>query len=278
MIEFLTSDWFLFFVLIIGAAVLAGFLAGMFGIGGGAVMVPVFSEVFVLAGSEPAMAQFVAVGTSLAVIIPTSIRSATTHYEKGNMDQATVRKYLWFVPLGVILGLIFANQAWVKDSNILTAVFGIMALLLALYMLAQAKEFRLSEGGPKTPVAQIGAAVMGFVSLLMGIGGGVMNNIFMMIQGTPIKRAIGTSAAVGTLIAIPGAIGFAIIGFNETGQPPFTLGYVNWLTFFLVIPITTALAPVGARVVHRLPDRLTSRLFAIFLLIVSARMLWKVFL
>ena len=278
MTEFLTNDGLIFFLLIIAAAVLAGFLAGLFGVGGGAVMVPVFSEVFVLAGTEPAQAQFVAVGTSLAVIVPTSIRSAITHYEKRSMDLATARKYLWFVPIGVILGLGFANLSWVEESDMLTALFGVVALLLAVYMLAQAREFRLSEGGPKTPFAQLGAIVIGFVSSLMGIGGGVMNNIFMMVQGTPIKRAIGTSAAVGTLIAIPGAIGFAVIGFNETVPLPLTIGYVNLLTVLIVIPVTTALAPLGARAVHRLPDRLTSRLFAGFLLIVSLRMLWKVFL
>ena len=276
MLEFLTNEWLLFLGLMLGAAVVAGFLAGLFGIGGGAVMVPVFSEVFVLAGTDAPVAQLVAVGTSLAVIIPTSLRSARTHHEKGNMDMPTIRRYLWFVPLGVVLGLLFANLPWVKDTNILTLVFGVTGLLLAAYMLAQAKEFRLSEGGPKTPVAQIGATFIGFISLLMGIGGGVMNNIFMMVQGTPIKRAIGTSAAVGTLIAIPGAIGFILIGWNAEGVPPFTLGYVNYLTIALVIPITVVMAPIGARVTHRLPDQLTSRLFGLFLVVVGLRMLWKV--
>jgi len=273
MTELLANPWVLFVVLTLAAAVLAGFLAGLFGIGGGAVMVPVFSEMYVLAGTDPGVAQLVAVGTSLAIIIPTSLRSAQTHRQAGNVDEATFRRYLWFIPLGVILGLFIAN--WV-DGRVLTLVFGIMALLLAAYMLLQAKEFRLSEGGPKPPVAQIGATVMGLISLLMGIGGGVMNNIFMMIQGTPIKRAIGTSAAVGTLIAVPGALGFVWIGRGVEGLPLLSLGYVNLLTLALVIPITVYMAPIGARVTHRLPDQLTSRLFGLFLVVVGCRMLWKV--
>lgn len=275
MSEFMAQDWVLFTPLILGAALLAGFLAGLFGIGGGAVMVPIFSEVYVLSGSEPNLAQFVAVGTSLAIIIPTSLRSAHSHHQAGNIDGATLRKYFWFVPLGVVLALVFANLDWVKSGNALTLIFAVTALLLALYMLTQAKELRLSSGGPQSPVAQIGAMVIGFVSLLMGIGGGVMNNLFMMVQGTQIKRAIGTSAAVGTLIAVPGALGFLIIGWGVPGLPPFTLGYINVITIALVIPITVVMAPIGARVTQRLPDRLTSRLFGVFLLFVSARMLIK---
>lgn len=275
MMDILTHDWTLFAVLILGAAVLAGFLAGLFGIGGGAVMVPVFSEVYVLGGVEPGLAQLVAVGTSLAIIIPTSIQSARTHRAAGNMDPIVLRKYLWFVPVGVVLGLAFASLDWVSRTNSLTLIFGIAALLLAFYMFVQRKEFRLSEGGPQTPAAQIGALFIGFISLLMGIGGGLMNNIFMMIQGTPIKRAIGTSAGVGTLISIPGAIGFLLIGWGTPGLLPLTFGYINLATIALVIPITMVMAPIGARAVQRLPDALTARLFAVFLLIVGVRMLMK---
>ena len=269
------SEWILFLMLILAAAVAAGFLAGLFGIGGGAVMVPVFSEVFLWNGTDPNTAQFVAVGTSLAIIIPTSFRSAQAHYLAGNMDIQSVQRYLWFVPLGVILGLIFANLDVVKGTSALTLIFGIMALLLAIYMIFQLKEFRLSDKGPQTPVAQIGAAVIGFFSVLMGIGGGVMNNIFMMIQGTPVKRAIGTSAAVGALIAIPGTLGFFLIGWDEPGLPPFTFGYVNILTFALVIPITMIMAPIGARVTSRLPAHRLSQLFGLFLLLVGIRMFLK---
>lgn len=276
MFEWINQDWVFFVVLILAAAVVAGFLAGLFGIGGGAVMVPVFSEVYVLGGTEPNLAQFIAVGTSLAIIIPTSIRSAKAHHQAGNMDVATLRSYLWFVPIGVILGLVFASLNIVKTTSVLTLIFGIMALLLAIYMLAQAKEFRFSDRGPQPPVAQVGAGCIGFVSLLMGIGGGVMNNMFMMVQGTPMKRAIGTSAAVGTLIAVPGAIGFVVIGWGAEGLPPLTIGYINLVTLALVIPITVIMAPIGARVTHRLPDQLTARLFGLFLVGVSLRMLWKV--
>ena len=268
-------EWLFFLTLILGAAGLAGFLAGLFGIGGGAVMVPVFSEMYVLAGQPLEQAMMLAVGTSLAIIIPTSIRSATTHYEKKNMDQRVARLYLWAVPLGVLAGLFFARAA---SGTVLTAIFGGMAVLLALYMLTVGKSLKLSTGGPKGWVAYLGGGVIGFFSLLMGIGGGLMNNIFMMIQGTPIKKAIGTSAAVGTLISIPGAIGFVILGWNIPNLPTLSIGYVNLITFVLAIPITTLLAPYGARLTSHLPEALTSRLFGLFLAIVGVRMVWKVFL
>ena len=142
-------------------------------------------------------------------------------------------------------------------------------------MLIIGKGFRLSSGGPKGLVAYIGGGLIGFFSLLMGIGGGVMNNIFMMVQGTAIKKAIGTSAAVGTLIAIPGALGFVWLGWDAPGLPALSLGYINLITFFIAIPVTSALAPYGARLTHRLPEIVTGRLFGIFLLLVGVRMIWK---
>ncbi len=276
MFEILAQDWLIFAALLVGAALVAGFLAGLFGIGGGAVMVPVFSEVYVWGGTDPIVAQFVAVGTSLAVIVPTSLRSARAHLAAGNVERQVVRAYLWFVPLGVVGALAFATLDWVKGTQALRLTFGVMAALIAAYMLLQAKEVRWRHTGPTPALTQIGATVIGFLSVLMGIGGGLMNNLFMMVQGTPIKRAIGTSAAVGTLISVPGALGFVWIGWGAAGLPPFTWGYVNWLTVLLVIPITVLMAPVGARLTQRLPTALTSRLFGAFLLLVGTRMLWTV--
>ena len=270
--NFFGNEWVLFLALTLGAAVLAGFLAGLFGIGGGAVMVPVFSEMYMLAGQPLEQAMMLAVGTSLAIIIPTSIKSATTHHEKKNTDTRVLGMYIWAVPIGVLAGLFFARAA---SGGVLTAIFGVMAVALAIYMLAVGKSLKLADGGPKGWVAYAGGGVIGFFSLLMGIGGGVMNNIFMMAQGTPIKKAIGTSAALGTMIAIPGAIGFVVLGFNQPNLPYLSIGYVNLITFIIAIPVTTFLAPYGARMTHRLPEALTSRLFGIFLVLVGLRMVWK---
>ena len=268
------NEWALFLVLTLGAAVLAGFLAGLFGIGGGAVMVPVFSEMYLLAGQPLEQAMMLAVGTSLAIIIPTSIQSATTHHEKKNTDMRVLKMYIWTVPIGVLVGLMFARVA---SGTVLTAIFGLMAVALAVYMLAVGKSLKLSSGGPKGWVAYAGGGVIGFFSLLMGIGGGLMNNIFMMAQGTPIKKAIGTSAGMGTMIAVPGAIGFVWLGWNQANLPFLSFGYVNMITFIIAIPVTTFLAPYGARMTHRLPEALTGRLFGIFLVLVGLRMVWKFF-
>ncbi|MGB0718701.1 MAG: sulfite exporter TauE/SafE family protein [Alphaproteobacteria bacterium] len=276
MLDIFMQDWIWFVIIMLIAAIVAGFMAGLFGIGGGAVMVPVFSEVYVWVGTEPSLAQFVAVGTSLAIIIPTSIRSAQTHFSAGNLDHKVLRSYFWFIPLGVVLGLVFANLDWVKASDFLTSIFGIMALLISAYMLFEAKEFSLRSTGPRVYLSRVGGVVIGFTSLLMGIGGGVVNNIFMMLQGSSIKVAIGTSAAVGILISVPGALGFLVIGWGIEGLPPFTYGFLNVFTMLVVIPITVLMAPLGAKVTQMLPDALTSRLFGFFLLAAGMRMLWKV--
>ena len=270
--------WFLMAIVL--AAVVAGFLAGMFGIGGGAVMVPVFSELFERIGSADTPYQSLAVSTSLAVIVVTGIQSARTHFaardsDSGErvMDIETLKKYLLFVPLGTVIGLLVLG---VIDQSALVLIFATVAGSIALHTLFVRGQLSLVKGGPKTPVAQLGGVVIGAVSVLMGIGGGVLNNMFMTLQGTPLKRAIATSAAVGVLIAIPGALGAIWVGWGSAGLPPLSLGYVNLLVFFVAIPLSSFMAPIGARLTHKLPTAHVKTAFGLFLLLTAARAAQKV--
>ena len=275
-----TTEIILFLLAIVVAAVAAGFLAGLFGIGGGAVMVPVFAELFERIGGVDTPFQSLAVSTSLAVIVVTGIQSARTHYSVLNpdtgervMDVETLKKYVIFVPLGVLAGLFVLGAS---NQSSLILIFAAVAGLIGLQTLFMPKGLSLSQGGPKTPVVQIGGVGIGLISVLMGIGGGVLNNMFMTLQGTPLKRAIATSAAVGVLIAIPGAVGAIYVGWGATGLPPLSLGYVNILVMLVAIPITSFMAPIGARLTHSLPTQTVKTAFGIFLLVTAARAAQKV--
>lgn len=275
-----TAEIILFLLAIAVAAVAAGFLAGLFGIGGGAVMVPVFSELFERIGGVDTPFQSLAVSTSLAVIVVTGIQSARTHYSVINpdtgervMDVETLKKYVIFVPLGVLAGLFVLGAS---NQSSLILIFAAVAGLIGLQTLFMPKGLNFSQGGPKTPVAQIGGVGIGLISVLMGIGGGVLNNMFMTLQGTPLKRAIATSAAVGVLIAVPGTVGAIYVGWGAVGLPPLSLGYVNILVMLVAIPITSFMAPIGARLTHSLPTQTVKTAFGIFLLVTAARAAQKV--
>ena len=270
----------LFLAAILAAAAVAGFLAGLFGIGGGAVMVPVFSELFKAIGGADSPWQALAVSTSLAVIVVTGIQSARTHYavrdkETGErvMHVETLKKYLIFVPLGVVVGLLILGNS---GQGTLTLIFGFTALAIGIYTLAFREVPTVSASGPKTPVAQIGGFFIGAISLLMGVGGGVLNNLFMTLLGSPLKRAIATSAGVGVLIAVPGAIGAMIVGWGAEGLPPLSLGYVNLVVFAAAIPVTSWMAPIGARLTHSLPSNVVKTAFGIFLILTALRAIQKV--
>ena len=270
------SDILFFAAVLTGGAVVAGFIAGLFGVGGGIVMVPILTELFGLGlrGSDPIHAQHIAVGTSLAIIIPTSLVSARTHYRSGKIEMGLLRQYLPFVVIGVTGGL---GLARVLDASGLMLVFGVIALVVGLYQFFASPDLTLRSTLPGAPAPQAAGLFIGSTSTLMGIGGGVTNNVFMSLCGVDIKRAIATSAGVGVIISIPATAGFMTIGWTKDGLPPLSLGYVNLIALALMIPFTIYMAPIGARLTHRLDGRLTKRLFSLFLIVVALRTFWKAF-
>ena len=257
-----------FALAIASAGAVSGFLAGILGIGGGAVLVPVFYQVFGLLGVDDAVRMHVSVGSSLAIIVATSLRSFSGHYARGAVDMALLRSYVVAVPAGVVLASLTAASI---SSAGLRAVFAVVVFIIGLRMLFNREHWRLGTEVPGSPVRPAVGMLTGFLSTLMGIGGGVMNNTFMTLYGRPIHEAIATSSGVGVLIAIPGTIGYIWAGWGNPLLPSLSTGFVNWIAVALVIPITIAVAPLGVRVAHALKKRQLELAFGIFSMIVSAR-------
>ncbi|MCT4656305.1 MAG: sulfite exporter TauE/SafE family protein [Cohaesibacter sp.] len=255
-------------VALMGAGAVAGLLAGIFGIGGGAVLVPVLYQFLGILGVDDAVRMHISVGTSLAVIVPTSLRSFMSHRSRGAADEQLLRNFIIAVPLGVLMGSFLASFV---SGNSLKAVFAVIALFVALKMMFGKESWRLGTDLPGAIWRGFAGVMIGLLSSLMGIGGGVLNNTFMTLFNRPIHQAVATSAGVGVLISIPGAIGYILAGWGKEGLPDFSLGFVNLLAVALIIPITILVAPLGVKIAHALPKHILSRAFGVFLIVVAIR-------
>ncbi len=252
----------------------AGILAGLLGIGGGIVIVPVlaiFADIF---GVPDEIGMLLVVGTSLATIIPTSISSARAHHAKGAVDTDILKGWLPAIIAGALVGG-FASH--VLGAEALTLVFGVVSLLVAANLIKR-KTIILAETPPTSRVAQgaIGFPI-GFLSSLMGIGGGTLAVPTMTMLSTPVHRAVGTASVFGLGIAVPAVIGFVWSGLGVEGRPPGSLGYVNLPAAIAIFSASVLTAPLGARLAHRLRDRPLKIAFAIFLFISAVNMLRDVF-
>ena len=249
--------------------IIAGVIAGLLGVGGGIVIVPALYHVFSYLGIDAEIRMHLAVGTSLATIIPTSIRSALSHYRRGAFDAALFRQWAPGMFFGALLGTWLANQV---EFPTLTAIFAVVALCVALHMGFSRNELQLRAAPPGGIGAFSLTGIIGTVSAMMGIGGGILSVPIMTLFGIPIHRAVGTVAGLGMIIAIPGTIGFMLGGSGVTGLPPFSVGYVNWLGFCLIVPATILTVPLGARLTHALNPQPLRKVFALFLGITAIRM------
>lgn len=253
--------------LALGGAV-TGVLAGLFGVGGGAITVPILFEVFRVIGASEAVAMPLAVGTSLAVIIPTSLRSARGHHAKGVVDTALLRA--WAAPLvvGVCLGAFIARYA---PPLVFQAVFIGVAGMNATKMLLGRASWRVADDLPKGFGLRVYGFVIGLLSALMGIGGGALSTLVMTLHGRPIHQSVATSAGVGVFISIPGALGYMAAGWGRADLPPFSIGFVSALAFALIVPTTLMTTQIGVNLAHALPRRKLELLFGLFLLAVCLR-------
>ena len=274
---FATSDLVLLVVGLLAAGAVTGLLAGVFGVGGGAVIVPVLYELFRLQGIPEETRMPLAVGTSLAIIVPTSIRSFRAHQAKGAVDLSILKTWAVPVVLGVIAGSFIARYA---PPQLFKAVFVVVAGLSAIRLLFGRDSWRLGTDLPGGALMQVFGLVIGLLSALMGIGGGQLSNLFMTFYGRPIHQAVATSSGLGVLISIPGALGYIYAGWPKMGLvpavlPPLSLGYISLIGLALVIPTSIWTAPIGANLAHRLSKRRLEVAFGIFLLLVCARFAWS---
>lgn len=250
----------------------SGTLAGLLGVGGGIVIVPVLFNVLPLFGIPEAVQMKLAIGTSLATIIPTSIQSARKHFAKGTMDVALLRSLAPSIGAGVLLGTMLA--IWLK-GDALTLVFAVVAVAVALNMATTGADWRLRESFPSgAPRHGIGGFI-GTVSAMMGIGGGTVGVPILSAFGAPMRAAVATASAFGIIIALPATMGFVWAGWGNALLPPFSLGYVNLIGFALIVPTSMLAAPWGVKLAHSIPPLLLKRLFAAFLAATSARMIWS---
>ena len=255
--------------LLLVVGVVAGILAGLLGVGGGIVIVPALYHLFAFLGISPEVQMHLAVGTSLATIIPTSLRSVRAHAKRGAVDWPLMRSWAPPILLGVLAGTLAAAS---MDNRGLAVVFASVATLVALHMGFSKPHWVIASQLPGGAVKPVLPGVIGAVSVMMGIGGGTLAVPTLTLFSYPIHRAVATAAGFGLIIAVPGTAGFILAGWNAAGLPAFSLGYVNLLAFAIVVPTTVLSVPLGVRLAHWLKPRPLRIAFALFLALTALRM------
>jgi uncharacterized membrane protein YfcA len=253
-------------------AIPVGFVAGLFGIGGGLITVPFLYYIFGLLNIDPQYVMHLAVGTSFAIIIPTSVVSVLTHHKFKVVDFQIVKNYGAYVIIGVIIGTLFAASLKTKS---LVLFFSIVILFLGIYLLLLKERKQNIIMEMKLHSKIILGLIVGFISAVMGIGGAIMNVPILKFFGYSINKAIGSAAAIGFLIALFGATGFLFSGSYLKTNLPLSIGFLNIPAFLIFIPITTFMARIGAKTVHRIDKNKISKLFGIFLLVVATKFLFE---
>ena len=275
MIENLDQSQIIFIVTVmIASAIVTGFMAGFFGIGGGLIMVPILFYLFNFTGMDQAYVMHLALGTSFSIIIPTSIISTMTHMKFKAVDFDIVKTFGVFVAIGVVFGTIFAVS--LKTSS-LVLFFSIMTMFFAIYFLMAKEKINPTPRKINLIYRVICGFSSGFLSAPMGIAGGVINTPILKMFGYPIKVAIGCSAAVGFVIALIGAIGFAVSGSYLDINVPLSLGFINIPRFLIFVPITMFMAKIGAKSVHKFDKKLIGKLLGIYLFIISCKLFYDYF-
>jgi uncharacterized membrane protein YfcA len=256
-------------LLVIGA--FAGVLAGLLGVGGGIVLVPAFFYAFQTLGYDGPQLMQMCLATSLATIIVTSLRSVHSHNKKGAVDWDILRGWAPGIAIGAVCGMLVVSQL---RSTTLQAIFGVLALVVGVYMSFGRAEWRLGQAMPKGLLRLVLSPAVGFMSVLMGIGGGSFGVPLMNLFNTPIHRAVATAAGFGVVIAVPAVIGFLLVDM-QMEVPPFTIGAVNLIAFFVIIAMTLITAPWGVKLAHAMDAKPLKRAFGVFLVLVAINMLRK---
>ena len=257
------------------AASVAGFMAGLLGVGGGIIMVPALYYAFTVLDFDIATRMHLSVGTSLAIIIPTSVISAKTHMEYDAVDFKLVKSFGIFIVLGVIGGTFLAVN--LKTPS-LVLFFSIFSFIVGLFFIFLREKLVESPKKISSLIKNISGIVIGFISVPLGIGGGSLMVPFMRTFGYDIRKSIGTAAAVGFLISLTGTTTMILGGkIVDNVSTPYSFGYINLLGFIVFVPVTMIMARIGAKVVYKIDKRLISKIFGCFLLIVSVRSLIEYF-
>ncbi len=260
----------LLLAMLVAGGLVMGLLAGLLGVGGGGIMVPILYELFSAVGVDEAVRMHLCVGTTLAVILPTSLRSFFSHKARGAVDPEILRSMALSVVAGVAIGTVVARYS---DTTVLTAVWAGAAAALSLKMYLGRESWRLGDAIPGHPWRGLYGVFIGTISTLMSIGGGAFVTMMMTLYGRPIHQAVATSSGFGPMIAIPGTLGFIWAGWGAAGLPPGSLGYVSLLSAAVIAPVSVLAAPWGVRLAHGISRRTLELAFATFLAVVASRFL-----
>jgi len=267
-----SSDILLLIVALLGCGIFAGILAGLLGVGGGIVIVPMLFHVFTVYGVGPEVAMPLSVGTSLSTIVLTAWVSSRNHYRRGGVDEILVRD--WFVPvlIGVVTGTLIAHFI---SGVLMKTLFGVLLVLVSIHMLVSARHaLHFFSRLPSNNVQRSLAILVGTLSSMLGIGGGTVMVPMLTLFSFPIHRAVATASVFGLIISIPATLGYLYSGWGESGLPPGSTGYVNWLAFAVLVPATMLCAPVGVKLAYKLNVTQLKQAFAVFLLVVGIKMVW----
>lgn len=259
-------------ILMLAIGAFAGVVAGLLGVGGGIVLVPAFFYAFSALGYDSPQLMQICLATSLATIVVTSIRSVHSHNKKGAVDWSILRSWGPGIAFGAIVGMIATTGL---KSIVLTGIFGVLGLIVGLYLAFGREHWRLGDGMPGGAKRAVTSGTLGFLSVLMGIGGGSFGVPLMTLFNVPIHRAVATAAGFGLVIAVPAVIGFLLTGTAPEGRPPFTVGQVNVVAFVIIISMTLLTTPLGVRLAHAMDPKPLKRAFAVFIMVAALNMLRK---
>lgn len=265
-------DIVLLILALLGCGIFAGVLAGLLGVGGGIVIVPMLYHVFTVYGVGQDVAMPLSVGTSLSTIVLTAWVSARNHHRRGGVDESLVRR--WFVPvlIGVVAGTLIGH--YISGATLKT-LFGVLLVLVSLHMLISSRHaLTVFAGLPARWIQSVLAVVVGTTSAMLGIGGGTVMVPILSLFSFPIHRAVSTASVFGLIISIPATFGYLYSGWHVSGLPLGSTGYVNWLAFASLVPATMLCAPLGVKLAYRLNVSQLKQVFAVFLLIVGIKMIW----
>ena len=256
---------------IMAGGVVAGLLAGLFGVGGGVVAVPVLYEVFRILGVPDPVHMQLCIGTSLAIMLPTNIRSYLAHRATGAVLPEVVRQWTPGVIVGIAAG---SAVATVAPSPVFKIAFVVIATIIAGKLLFLRESWRLGDDLPRHPLARLYGLAVGLMASLTGVSGGSLGTMILTLYGKPIHQAVATSAGIVVPITIAGVVGYVVAGLPHQAQlPPFSIGFVSLIGFALMAPVSSVTASYGARIAHKLSRRALEIAFGLFLLTASLRFL-----
>ncbi|MGC9418711.1 MAG: sulfite exporter TauE/SafE family protein [Rhodovulum sp.] len=258
--------------LLLAIGAVAGVIAGLLGVGGGLILVPAFFYAFGVLGYDSPQIMQICLATSLSTIIVTSVRSVVAHHAKGAVDWGILKGWAPGLVAGAVLGVLVAAGL---RSVVLQGIFGVLGVLAGGYLAFGRSGWRLAEAMPRGALRAGLSGVVGFLAVLMGIGGGLFGVPLMTVYGQPIHRAVATAAGFGVLIAVPSVIAFLLVDVAPAGRPPFTVGAVNLPAFAVIVGMTLITTPLGVALAHRMDPKPLRRVFAVFAIVVAGNMLRK---